>query len=272
MFDLPVTVVTGYLGSGKTTHINRRLKQAEGIRYAVLINDFGDLNIDVELIEDQTASSINLMNGCVCCSIGNDVEGALEQLRAVSNSIDWVLLEASGVADSKRVRNQVLNWPGFELRDVLSLVDVTLIRKLVDDKFIGNHIRQQLVLADRLVLTKTDLVSENDVREVESWLSQFSSQVAENETHPDFFTQSYLSETPISRKQLSVWLERLTHAVRIKGFVYLKDDPDNAYLLQWVEAKWTLDKLGPWQGRSKTRIVTISSEPSGLGSPEKIIL
>ena len=120
MFDLPVTVVTGYLGSGKTTHINRRLKQAEGIRYAVLINDFGDLNIDVELIEDQTASSINLMNGCVCCSIGNDVEGALEQLRAVSNSIDWVLLEASGVADSKRVRNQVLNWPGFELRDVLS--------------------------------------------------------------------------------------------------------------------------------------------------------
>ena len=150
MFNLPVTVVAGYLGSGKTTYINQQLTRANGLRCAVLVNDFGELNIDAELIENESARSISLVNGCVCCSIADDMEGALEEIRSTADSLDWVMLEASGVADPGRVKNRVLNWPGFELKELVTLVDATRIRKLVNDKFVGGHIREQLSSADNL--------------------------------------------------------------------------------------------------------------------------
>ena len=73
-FDLPVTLITGYLGSGKTTFINQRLLNADGVRYAVLVNDFGELNIDAELIKTSTERTISMINGCVCCSLAADMD------------------------------------------------------------------------------------------------------------------------------------------------------------------------------------------------------
>ena len=95
MFDLPVTVIAGYLGSGKTRYINQRLNQANGVRYAVLVNDFGELEIDVNLIQSRNTMSISLVNGCVCCSFANDMNKALEEVSSMQHNLDWVLLEAT---------------------------------------------------------------------------------------------------------------------------------------------------------------------------------
>ena len=93
---LPVTVVGGYLGSGKTTLINNLLNSADGHRYAVLVNDFGELSIDAQLIEKQDGNVISLSGGCICCSYGNDLTSALLELK--TDTIDQVVIEASGVA------------------------------------------------------------------------------------------------------------------------------------------------------------------------------
>ena len=86
--DLPVTLVTGYLGSGKTTYINERLSDAHGVRYAVMVNDFGELNIDAELIAASTERTISLTNGCVCCSLADDMDAAMEQVQQLAQELE----------------------------------------------------------------------------------------------------------------------------------------------------------------------------------------
>ena len=148
MFELPVTLVGGYLGSGKTTYINHRLKQADGVRYVVLVNDFGELNIDEQLIESRDGQTIALTNGCVCCSVTDDLANAFEQVEQVSDQADWLLMEASGVANLIRLKSQLQNLPGFELRETLTMVDATRIRELVQDKYVGRHVSVQVKQAD----------------------------------------------------------------------------------------------------------------------------
>ncbi len=261
-FDLPVTIVAGYLGSGKTTYINKRLGDAGGIRYAVLVNDFGELNIDVDLIRSSTANSINLANGCVCCSIANDLDGVLDEVRASAADIDWVLLEASGVADSKRVEDKVMNWPGFRLENTTTLVDVMRIRRLVKDKYVGQHVERQLFAARELVLTKTELIQPGELMEIEHWLESYrglSKLAVADRCHPEFHSRTLKSDTPISREQLSSWLDQLDESVvRVKGFVYFEDEPESRYLLQWVDGDWGLERDTARLQKSETRIAMIS--------------
>jgi G3E family GTPase len=279
MVDLPVTVVAGYLGSGKTTYINQQLAQANGLRYAVLVNDFGELNIDAELIESETATSISLVNGCVCCSIAGDMDGALEEIRSIADSLDWVMLEASGVADPGRVKNMVLNWPGFELKELITLVDATRIRKLVNDKFVGRHIREQLSSADKLLLSKSDLLPAGEVHKVEQCVDRYAAQQKSAgitrtvrfperqfpESHPAFYSECFVSVRPISRDRLESWLRGLDESViRIKGFAQFDDNTDHQYLLQWVEGDWRLELLGKWRQTPQTKLVLIASNPTSV--------
>lgn len=274
MFNLPVTVVAGYLGSGKTTYINKKLAQANGLRYAVLVNDFGKLNIDAELIESETTKSISLVNGCVCCSIANDVDGALEEIRSMADLLDWVILEASGVADPGRVRNMVLNWPGFEMKESITLVDATRVQRLVNDKFVGQHIRAQLADSGRLLLSKVDLLPEGEVEKIERWLEQFmdhqqSSSVSQtsqfHETHPEYYTESFVCAEPVSRERLEAWLRGLDESViRVKGFLLFNDDVEHQYLLQWVGGDWRIERRGRWRQTRETKLVLISSRPTSV--------
>jgi len=96
---LPLTVIGGFLGAGKTTLLNRWLRNAGGQRLAVLVNDFGALNIDAELIAANTGETIALSNGCVCCQIGDDLSGALIRVLESAERFDAVVIEASGVSD-----------------------------------------------------------------------------------------------------------------------------------------------------------------------------
>ncbi|MFP6806479.1 MAG: GTP-binding protein [Pseudomonadales bacterium] len=266
MFDLPVTVIAGYLGSGKTTYLNRRLKEANGLRYGVLVNDFGELNIDAALIESESTRSISLVNGCVCCSISGDVEGALDELRLQADILDWILLEASGVADPSSVCNRVLNWPGFRLSETITLVDASRIRRLVNDKFVGLHIQAQLSNPESLLLSKTDLLDRDELSKLELWLAQRigkqqkAAPMLNAETHHwAYHTKSIRHKEPVSRCKFESWLNKFdSNVIRIKGFVKLAEDLEQRYLLQWVEGTWTLELSGAWINEPETNLVLIS--------------
>ncbi|TNE36826.1 MAG: GTP-binding protein [Alphaproteobacteria bacterium] len=171
---LPVTLLSGYLGAGKTTLVNHLLAGDHGRRIAVLVNDFGEINIDAALIETKEENAISLSNGCVCCSITDDLGAALDALLARDIRPEHILLEASGVADPARLARHAGNWPGVELDAILTAADVETIKTRAEDKFVGTLVKSQLRAADLILLTKTDIVPPEEVAEVEGWIRGLS--------------------------------------------------------------------------------------------------
>ncbi|NIA70390.1 hypothetical protein HBA54_17435 [Pelagibius litoralis] len=167
---IPITILSGYLGAGKTTIINRLLSGDHGRRVAVLVNDFGAVNIDASLIETEDDNTISLTNGCVCCSIGDDLGAALDAQAARHIPPENILLEASGVAEPKRIATHVGFWPGFELDALIVAADAETVRNRANDKFVGQLVRSQIRHADIIALTKTDLVGPEAARGVKAWL------------------------------------------------------------------------------------------------------
>ncbi len=163
-------LIGGYLGAGKTTLLNHLLRNNEDRRIALLINDFGDINIDAQLIESQDENQINLANGCVCCTLSDGFFEAMEQLLAQSPIPDLIVVEASGVAD---VGNLAQYGPGSGLNPAGTLVvaDADQIRAQANDKYVAQTIRRQLRAADLILLNKTDLCSAAQLRAVQDWLS-----------------------------------------------------------------------------------------------------
>jgi hypothetical protein len=107
---VPVTIIGGYLGAGKTTLINALLAADHGRRLAVLVNDFGAVNIDVELIERHDGETISLTNGCICCSIADSLGESLDQVLALEPRPDQIVIEASGVADPAAIAGYGQGW------------------------------------------------------------------------------------------------------------------------------------------------------------------
>ncbi len=163
---VPITILSGYLGTGKTTLINRVLSAHQNLDHvAVLVNDFGSINIDQAIIAQAhpQGNILSLANGCICCSIANDFSSALEHLAGLD--IHHVLLEASGVAEPAKLHRQCL-YPGYHPHSNFVLVDALNFRKQCADKYVGYLVRLQAAQADQLVISKTDLVSEPHLREL----------------------------------------------------------------------------------------------------------
>ena len=155
--SIPITLIGGYLGAGKTTLINKLLSHP-GLPpgTAVLVNDFGDINIDESLIrsESDDGTVIGLSNGCICCSISDDLSKALDALREMP--VKHVILETSGVAEPLRVWRHC-HYPGFIPKAAVVLVDASNHAKRSQDKYVGSLVRAQVEQAHLLVLSKTDL-------------------------------------------------------------------------------------------------------------------
>lgn len=156
----PVTVIGGFLGAGKTTFLNRLLA-ADGVRYAVLVNDFGEINIDAGLIANHDGTTMSLTNGCVCCSIGGGFLETLGSLLDGDRRFDHIVIEASGVGDPWRVAEIAIVEPTLRLSRVVVIADATRIGRLIADPRVGDTVRNQFEKCNVVLFSKVDLVDEN---------------------------------------------------------------------------------------------------------------
>lgn len=162
---LPVALIGGYLGAGKTTLVNHLLRHADGRRIAVLVNDFGSIDIDAELIAGQASADVlALSGGCLCCSFGDDLLGTIGRLRQRDPAPEHLLVELSGVALPAPVRRTLALATGVEVAGTLVLADAAEIGRQAADRYVGDTVRQQLAEADWLLLNKTDLVTPEQLR------------------------------------------------------------------------------------------------------------
>ncbi|MCT7968775.1 GTP-binding protein [Laspinema sp. D1] len=162
-YGLPVTIITGFLGSGKTTLLNHILTNQQGLKTAVLVNEFGEVGIDNELIVSTGEDMVELSNGCICCTINNDLLDAVYKILERSDQIDYLVVETTGLADPLPV---ALTFLGTELRDLTRLDSIVT---LVDsenyslDLFNSQAAYSQIAYGDIILLNKVDLVDESDV-------------------------------------------------------------------------------------------------------------
>ncbi len=170
---VPITILTGFLGAGKTTLLNRILTGDHGLRVGVLVNDFGAINIDAELVVGVDGNMISLANGCVCCQIRDDLIESVIALLARPETIKYVLLEASGVADPAGI---FVTFTDHNLRDRIRLDSVTCV---IDADQVFAHPEypplmdlklRQVGFADMLILNKADLAGRERVEQVRVWL------------------------------------------------------------------------------------------------------
>ncbi len=169
---LPFTVIGGFLGAGKTTLLNHWLRHADGRRIAVLVNDFGALNVDAALIESNRGDVIALTNGCVCCQIGDDLSLALMNLLDRGTPLDAVVVEASGVSDPWRIAQLGRADPRLQLDAVVVLVDAGAVLDHAHDPLLADTLQRQLKMADLVVVNKTDLASADHLAAVHAWLGE----------------------------------------------------------------------------------------------------
>jgi G3E family GTPase len=165
-------MITGFLGSGKTTLLNRLLLQKQMANTAVIINEFGEVPLDGALIGSQSGEVITLANGCMCCFVGDDFESAMSNLYrgdAEAGAIKRILIETSGLADPAPIIGSLLNSPMMAnycaLDSVITTVDAAYILTQIEEH---PEAASQIAFADRLVITKSDLVSPEQLTSVKS--------------------------------------------------------------------------------------------------------
>jgi G3E family GTPase len=166
---IPVTVLTGYLGAGKTTLLNRILTESHGKRYAVIVNEFGEIGIDNDLVVDADEEVFEMNNGCVCCTVRGDLIRIVGGLMRRKGGFDGIIVETTGLADPGPVAQTFFVDEDVKAKTVLDSVTTVVDAKhlplrLIDSK----EAREQVAFADQIVLNKTDLVSEAELKALEA--------------------------------------------------------------------------------------------------------
>ncbi|MDB4106525.1 GTP-binding protein [Alphaproteobacteria bacterium] len=279
--SIPVSIISGFLGSGKTSLLNHLLAHAGGRKLAALVNDFGALNIDSELIAAQNGNQISLANGCVCCSIGDDLTLALAELMRQDERPDHILIEASGVADPARIAGFTQVDRELRLDAILTLVDASAHQTHANDPYLADNYDRQIKAAHFLLLSKTDLISQEAESALQAQLTARRPNVpiatmahgvfdpdillGRNETSwptnmapisHDFRHWSGHIPADLSRQELCDNLASLApHLLRAKGVLR---DPEGAYVLHFAGGNISIHD--------------IDAEPSGhfvlIGKPE----
>ena len=176
---IPVTVLTGYLGAGKTTLLNRILTEDHGKRYAVIVNEFGEIGIDNDLVVGADEDVFEMNNGCVCCTVRGDlirvVSGLMKRQRPGKPAFDAIIVETTGLADPGPVAQTFFVDEDVkaktQLDSVTALVDARHVMARLDD---SKEAREQVAFADRIILNKVDLASDAELAEVERRLRKLN--------------------------------------------------------------------------------------------------
>ena len=285
---ISVTVIGGYLGAGKTTLVNHILRSSNE-RVAVLVNDFGDINIDKDLIASQDGDTISLANGCICCSLVDGFSSALVTIAALDPLPERLVIESSGVADPATVAAYG-HGPGLTLDATVVVVDAETIRAKSEDAYVGDTVLRQLGSGDIVVLNKIDLVDASDAAATTSWLRQVSAttlivEATDGQVDPAvlfgvvepkpavpysqledgdrghaeslFEAWTWSSAEPVARSALEALMDTLPdEVVRAKGVVYLDEDALQPMVLQRVGKRWTLRRF-PGTAAPDSRVVVI---------------
>ena len=280
---LPLLVVGGYLGAGKTTLINTLLNDPLCQRIAVLVNDFGEIGIDEALLAAEHAEQgeqgeqgeqvnvLYLANGCVCCSLADGFATALDRVRAMADRLDRVVVEVSGVGEPGKVA-QWAKTPGFSPDGVLVVVDGSRVRVQLADPRIGQTVAGQVADADLLLLTHGDLLDSDGVSAAERALADLSAAPVlrspvdptllfgmepvagghgpvGHAAHADHVTCSLPLAHPVPRATLELWRQvRPRGVVRAKGIVRTSDEPEARTVVQSVGDSTSITVSGPWTG------------------------
>jgi G3E family GTPase len=172
---IPVTVLTGYLGAGKTTLLNRILSEDHGRRYAVIVNEFGEVGIDNDLILNTDEELFEMNNGCICCTVRGDLIRTLHGLLARGGNFDAIIVETTGLADPGPVAQTFFVDDFLQERTILDSVTTVVDAKHVLLRLADSReAAEQIAFADQIVLNKTELVSEDELRDIETRLRKLS--------------------------------------------------------------------------------------------------
>ncbi|MFB1487905.1 MULTISPECIES: GTP-binding protein [unclassified Thiocapsa] len=306
--DLPFTVIGGYLGAGKTTLLNHLLTNTAGMRLAVLVNDFGSVNIDIDLIQSHDGETMSLANGCMCCSLVDGFAQAIGEIEKRAGAFDHLVIEASGVALPAKIAQygQMYRLP---LDGILVVVDAEQVRTQAENKYVGDTVLRQLAQADLLILNKTDLVPPEDLAGLRAWLAERSpgtpvletvraevplevllgargdrgkgrgpapDQQGHDHAHADqdhagaYRTWTLERAAPLTRAELEGLAAGLGSDIyRAKGFVHLANDPDRRQVYQQVGARWSLEPGAAW-GASPGRTQLVVIGRAGAAPPEAL--
>jgi len=287
--SVPVVLVAGFLGAGKTTVVNHLLAHAGGRRIAAVVNDFGAINIDAELITGAADGVVSLSNGCICCSLQSDLLRTLAVLLRRDPRPELIVIETSGVADPTDVVRNLMDpviWREAPLETVLCVVDATTPVAMLDDALLRSQIRA----ADVVALSKVDLADAPDQARVrEAVRAMRPAAVLVDALHGEipatllfpsdvdrapvtresgrrrpaadrFETLSWTSEQPVSLSRLQQAIGRLAPKLaRAKGLFDTVEQPGRLMVFQYAGGRATLAPGGtPIAGMPRTRIVFVA--------------
>ena len=181
---IPVTVLTGYLGAGKTTLLNRILSGADGHRWAVIVNEFGEIGIDHELVTHSNEELFEMNNGCICCTVRGDLIRTVHTLLQRPGRFDGIVVETTGLADPGPVAQTFFMdeeiAEQYLLDSILTLVDAKHAQSQLDDR---QEARRQIGFADQIFISKSDLVSKGEVQALMSRLMQMNPRAPQKAVH-----------------------------------------------------------------------------------------
>lgn len=171
---IPVTILTGFLGAGKTTLLNYILKEQHDYKFAVIVNEIGEIGIDGQLVENAREEILQMNNGCICCTVRKDLVKSIQQL-IKRGGFDYLLIETTGIADPSPVAQTFLNIPQLQqyvqLDSIITVVDAEQVFKQLAEV---ETVEEQIIMADFLLLNKTDLVDEEHLQRVEARLAELN--------------------------------------------------------------------------------------------------